>query len=396
MRHSPASTRRRLLVAAGLLPAAAIAQMPASGFPGRTLRVGTDGDYASLRDASRAARDGDTVEVAAGDYSGDAAVWTQRDLTIRATGGLARLTAAGAHAEGKGIFVIRSNRVRIENIAFVGARVPDRNGAGIRLERGQLEVAHCRFEDNENGILTGNDANAELTVVNSTFLDNGAQDGQAHTIYVGAIRRLEVTGCHLGRGRVGHLLKSRARETTVRYSRITGEEGTASYEVELPSGGRAMLVGNLIQQGRLSQNFVIVSFGAEGYRWPDNELQLWFNTIVNDRPGGGVFVKVKKGAQRVVLANNLLAGPGSMGIDAPLESRGNAEAQRGEFADPVAFDYRLRAKSRLVGRAGFRGGSPDDAVVPEMEYVDEASTRALEGATALTPLSPGAFQRVAP
>ena len=49
----------------------------------------------------------------------------------------------------------------------------------------------------------------------------------------------------------------------------------------------------------------------------------------------------------------------------------------------------------FVGQAGFRGNSGVSAL-PEREYAHEASSRALDRASALTPLSPGAFQRVAP
>jgi len=51
--------------------------------------------------------------------------------------------------------VIRGNDVIVENIEFSGARVPDRNGAGIRPEGRNFTVRNCRFYDCENGILGG-------------------------------------------------------------------------------------------------------------------------------------------------------------------------------------------------------------------------------------------------
>ena len=50
--------------------------------------------------------------------------------------------------------MVRGGAITIENIEFTGARVPDKNGAGIRFEQGQLEVRDCIFENNQNGILT--------------------------------------------------------------------------------------------------------------------------------------------------------------------------------------------------------------------------------------------------
>ena len=43
------------------------------------------------------------------------------------------------------------------------------NGAGIRFERGRLTLRRCRFTDDENGVLTGNFADSELTIADSEF-----------------------------------------------------------------------------------------------------------------------------------------------------------------------------------------------------------------------------------
>jgi len=317
------------------------------------LRVALGDPLLSLAATARAARDGDTIEVEPGDYVGDISAWPQNDLTIRGIGQRPRLIADGKSAEGKGIMVLKGRRLRIENLEFRGARVRDRNGAGIRLENGPLTVSKCLFADNENGILTGNLTGNEIAIDNSIFEGNGNSEGSAHNLYVGTIARLSVVGCYFGRSIVGHLLKSRAMVNSVLYSRLTCEDGTSSYELEFPNGGEATVLGNLIQQGPASENLTIVSYGAEGYRWPENKLSMAFNTLVNERPNGAIFLRVNKGARQVELVNNILVGSGSMSIEAPLESRGNVEATRREFADPTKFDYRLRARSPLVGRAGF-------------------------------------------
>ena len=106
--------------------------------PGQCLKVGPSRALRSMRAAAAVAHAGATVEVDAGDYVGDTAVWTQNDLSLRAVGGRVRLIAAGESAEGKGIWVIRGQRVTVEGFDFSGAAVPDRNGAGIRLDGGSL------------------------------------------------------------------------------------------------------------------------------------------------------------------------------------------------------------------------------------------------------------------
>lgn len=95
----------------------------------------------------------------------------------------------------------------VENLDFTGARSPDRNGAGIRLDvGGRLTVKRCRFEGNENGILTSNDPSSEQHLTDSEFLNNGAGDGQSHNVYVGLIAQLTVT-CASPRSTAEHRLR---------------------------------------------------------------------------------------------------------------------------------------------------------------------------------------------
>ena len=265
----------------------------------------------------------------AGDYVADVAVWQQDDITLRAVRGRARLLANGAAAEGKGIWVVRAKRMRVEGFDFEGAAVPSRNGAGIRLERGSLFVRDCRFRYNEMGLLTNNDPSTVLEVENSEFAYNQRPDGHNHNLYVGQIARLSVTGSYFHHARTGHLLKSRAALNHIVNNRLTDEDGgTASYELEFPNGGLAYVVGNLISQNIRTENPQLISFGAEGYKWPRNEIHLENNTLVNPLPQGGVFLQVAPGADAIRAVNNRLVGPGK------LESAGPGEYQNNVSVDP--------------------------------------------------------------
>jgi len=402
-----AGRRRCLGIGAGVLAlgAGGLVRTHASTVPRSSqglrpaLNVGPTRSIQTLKDAASIARDGDVVLVDAAEYRGDVAVWSQRQLVIRGVsdpqGAPPKVIADGASAEGKGIFVIRGDDVRVENIVFTGSRVRERNGAGIRHERGRLTVYRCRFEDNENGILTANEPTLELYVLESTFIGNGSGDGFSHNLYAGSISRLEVTGSYFARTRVGHLLKSRARNTVVQYSRLSAEDGTSSYELDLPAGGEALIIGNMIQQGRTTENSTLVSFGAEGYAWPRNELLMAFNTLINDRPQGGVFVSARAGNAEARLMHNLLVGRATVEVRSPLTSIGNVEAAAKSFAAASDFDYRLRLNAREVGGAGSYG-SIEPRLRPTRSYVHPARSSALEAMTVLTPLSPGAFQQLAP
>ncbi|KQP43994.1 hypothetical protein ASF44_29150 [Pseudorhodoferax sp. Leaf274] len=288
--------------------ALAACALPFGAAHAATLQVGPGHTYTSIAQAARAARDGDVVEVQAGDYRRDVAVWTQRQLVVRAVGGRVRLWADGANAEGKGIWVVRGD-ILVQGFDFRGARVPDRNGAGIRFEAGRLQVVDCSFVDNENGILTASDPQAELRIAQSLFQANGAGDGQSHNLYVGAIGRFSMTDSQSRDARVGHLLKSRAAVNEIhRNQLVDGNPGSASYELELPNGGVASVTENVVRQAPGTQNSTMVSYGAEGYRWARNELVLHNNTLIDDRPSGGVYLRVAPGQRSVELRGNLLQG----------------------------------------------------------------------------------------
>jgi len=95
----------------------------------RVLRVGPQRELRTLAEAARQARNGDTVEVDAGNYNRDVAVWAQDGPMMRAVGGRVRLIASGGAAEAKAIWVVRGGRITAEGFDFEGTRVPSRKGA---------------------------------------------------------------------------------------------------------------------------------------------------------------------------------------------------------------------------------------------------------------------------
>ena len=332
----------------------------------------------SLALAARSAANGDTLEVDAGDYAGDCAVWTQDRLTIRASGGRVRLMADGRHVEGKGIWVARGGDMRVEGIDFSGARVASRNGAGIRFERGRLSLRDCGFFDNENGILTAGDPAAELDIAGCEFGHNGFGDGYSHNLYVGSIAKLTVSGSYFHHARVGHLLKSRAEENHILYNRLTDEEGgRASYELEFPNGGIARVLGNIIGQGARTENPVLVSYGAEGYSARRNALYLVNNTLVDDRVEGGSFLAVKAGDRTLLAINNLLLGSASLESAGAGDYRNNLFVARGDCVDAGRHDYRLRRTSAFAGRALPVDAQDGFDLVPRREYLHPRRTRAV-------------------
>jgi hypothetical protein len=353
----------------------------------------------SLAEAIARAADGDEVLIEAGDHRGQVAVITQKRLTLRGVGGRPVLHAAGQAAERKAILVVRDGDVRIENIEFRGARVPDRNGAGIRFEKGRLQVLRCAFFDNENGVLTANFGDAELEIADSEFGNAPADTPLPHLVYVGRIARFTLSGSRVRAGNAGHLVKSRALQSFIRYNELVdGPGGRAAYELEFPNGGLAVVVGNVIGQSEETTNPVVVSFAAEGAddRPRTHGLYMSHNTLVNEATRPALFVRVREPVEGqklpLRLFNNLFVGLGASNAGWGQATQGNFPIPRLMLRDIDGFDFRLGASSWLRGWAVEVPTLPDPVgaqLRPVAQFNAPAGTRPLP---ANTPLHPGALQ----
>ena len=274
------------------------------------LKVGPGEKYPVPSAAAKEARDNDIVEIEPGTYRGDVAVWNANGLVIRGTGTRPVLDADGKSAEGKAIWVIKGNFTTVENLAFENAAVRDRNGAGIRLEGRDLMVSNCLFRNNQNGILTGENPESSVYILDSEFDHNGAGDGYSHNLYVGGVKKLVVRRCYLHGAVVGHDLKSRAYESVVTDNRIADDGGESSYEADFPNGGKVLLAFNVIQQGERAQNYTMVAYGEEGMRPSGNSFTAKGNTFLNQHELGGVFIRLAKGNIETNLIGNVFYGNG--------------------------------------------------------------------------------------
>lgn len=384
------SNRSRIYLLAMLCnPAVAATSLERSLLRAEVIRVGPTRTLKTIANAAQLAMAGATIEVDAGEYRADVAVWNRDCISVRAVGGRVHLLANGASAERKGTWVIRANGMHVEGFDFEGSAVPDRNGAGIRLEKGSLHVRDCRFLRNEMGLLTGNDPDTILEVEDCEFAYNQRPDGHNHNLYAGRIAKLSVVGSYFHHARTGHLLKSRAAVNQILYNRLTDEPGgTASYELEFANGGLAFLVGNIIEQGNQTENPHLISFGAEGYTWAQNEIYLVNNTLVNGLGRSGIYLRVAPGANSIHAVNNLLLGPGSLERAGPGRYRNNLAATSQDFLDPGAHDYRLKSDSVLVGKYDGAGRVHGQDLTPTREYAHPHGSRPLTSPAH----NPGAMQ----
>jgi len=350
-----------------------------------TLTVGPGKMYAAPCAAIAAASDGDIIEIdAAGNYDGDVCAVPKNRLTLRGMGGRAKIDAAGKNYGGKGIWVISGNDTTVENIEFSGATVPDQNGAGIRQEGSNLTVRGCYFHDNEDGILSGGSAGTAILIEYSEFANNGFGDGFSHNMYIGHEGRFTLRYSYSHGAKVGHLVKSRAAENYILYNRLSGEDGTASYELDLPNAGTSYVIGNLIEQGPSTQNPTFVTYGVEGTTAenPGHALFVVNNTFVNDRTAGGTFIGVGGAITTpAVIINNIFFGGGTITTQASAMQQTNFAQGDPRLVDRAAYDYHLAPGSPCINAGSDPGTGAGFALLPSRQYVHPTSAidRTIDG-----------------
>lgn len=338
-----------------------------------TYYVGPDMQYTKPSQVAAVAQDGDLIEIERGVYQSDVAIWRQNNITIRGIGGRAHIKANGAAAQGKGIWVIKGDNILVENIEFSGARVSDRNGAGIRMEGSGLNIRNCYFHDNENGILAGKNPKSEILIEQSIFENNGYGDGQSHNMYIGYIKRFTIRNSYIHHAKVGHNVKSRAAENFILYNRIMDEhDGSSSYGIDLPNGGKGYIIGNIIQQGPYTENSTMFSYGTGAKKHLNGQLYIVNNTFVNDRKSGN-YIRVASEDTKTIIINNIFAGKGRILVKRG-EQKSNLISKHPGFKDPKNFDYTLKSNSAAIDSGTMPGVANGFKLVPVFEYVHVAKT----------------------
>jgi len=334
----------------------------------RILRVGPEHDLKVPSAAAGVAQDGDIIEIQAGTYEKDVAVWNASDLWIRAVDGKVVLESHGTTAENMGIWVIRGRSTVIDGIRFAGARSTDKNGSGIRMLGHNLWIRASEFHDNETGLLGGREPGGEVVVERSVFTDNGAGDGQSHNVYIGRTGRLIFRFNYSTGVKIGHQLKSRALENYILYNRLADEsDGNSSYTINLPEGGFALVMGNELQQGPLTVNRHMISLGEEDSTGREHRFIFAYNTFYNNT-FPATLIRDATGAG-AVLINNLFAGAPTELDTTTTQWIGNGF---GTVADASQGDYRLSASTSLIDSGEPILAHEDVPIVPEFEYVHPA------------------------
>lgn len=324
--------------------------------------------------------DGDTIEIAAGIYTGTGTLahWSNHSLLIRGVGGRADMIAAGEALNGKSIWITSGNNITIESIGFFDCSVPDHNGAGIRSEGVGLTVRNSLFKDNENGILTSSPGSGLILIEHCEFDHNGFGDGYSHNVYINHVEQLIFRFNYSHHANVGHNLKSRANENIIYCNRIMDEEtGNSSRLIDLPNGGFSLVAGNLLMQGPDAGNNNMVGYGLEGLTNPASAFYFSSNTMVNKREASCRFLQIAAGTPVAEVVNNIFAGLGTL-------IEGMATRFEGNMDDPVIgnfhfinepdYDYRLSHSSPAIDSGLWLGAVNGWPMIPQSVYIHPADS----------------------
>jgi hypothetical protein len=221
----------------------------------------------------------------------------------------------GRSCEGKAALVLRGTGAEIRGLTFSNLRVADGNGAGIRLEKGALNVAYARFENSQQGILTADDPGAQIYITRSTFTGLGTCEndaGCAHSLYVGDYGSLTVRESRFERGSGGHYLKARAGSVTIENNSFDDANGrTTNYMIDLPAGSVGRIADNWFVQGRDKENYsAFIALGAEDLLHPSDGLQVENNEarFVPGLSRSSVFLADWTGSKVIMKGNKIAAG----------------------------------------------------------------------------------------
>lgn len=318
---------RPSLTLVGVLAALAVAAIPAAALlaqPGRAAPftvVESGNAYPTLQQAVDAVGNGrGTIAIAPGEYR-QCAVQERGELTfVAVTPGTAVFEKATC--EGKAAFVLRGRSARLSGLVFRSMAVPDGNGAGIRLERGDLTVAQSWFLDSQQGILTADDPSGTIVIDKSTFSGLGTCEnsaGCAHSIYIGDYGRLRITRSRFERGTGGHYVKSRSRLVEIASSSFDDSAGRATnYMIDLPEGATGQITNNWFVQGSDKKNYsAFIAVAAEDHTHTADGLTIAGNDarFAPDVRRSSAFVADWSG-------DRLAVGPNALGTGLkPFEKR---------------------------------------------------------------------------
>ena len=137
----------------------------------------------------------------------------------------------------------------------------------------------------------------DVVLTNNVFTNNGNGNTSSltHGVYLGSGNNsLTAIGNEFCGTIVGHNIKSRAVMTIIENNTLYAgaadpnqpgcNVGSASYALDIPNGGVAVVSGNTMIQGTATQNGNMFAYGEEGLTYATNSLAFINNQMQNTLP----------------------------------------------------------------------------------------------------------------
>ncbi len=271
----------KILVAASLAASLSIPAAAQQGGALFTIAESGQGFYRLSQAVDEIGGSSATIVIAPGAY-GDCAVQTEGRITYKAAVA-GRVIFDGGICEDKATLVLRGYGATVDGIIFQNQRVRDGNGAGIRLEKGNLSITNAMFRNAEQGLLTADNPSGNIVIDRSTFQRLGRCDrglSCAHSIYIGEYGSLKVTNSRFEKGNGGHYVKSRAPRAVITNNSFDDTQGSATnYMIDLPAGATGVISGNVFVQGQNKENYsAFIAVAAEGRKYTSAGLNIHSNS----------------------------------------------------------------------------------------------------------------------
>lgn len=215
----------------------------------RVLAVGPGQEFAAPSLAAKVAQDGDLVSIEPGTYY-DCSTWRAAHLSIQGHGDGVVLT--DVTCQGKAILILDGDDASIRNLTLARARVPDRNGAGIRLETPSVTLENVRFINDEVGLLAGAPAPGRIRITDCLFEAGGVgqanDDAPTYAIMVGPAALLQVERSTI-RGVKGGGISTSAAYAVLNGNAIGVGTGEGAQPAVQATAGGLLMQDNVITLG---------------------------------------------------------------------------------------------------------------------------------------------------
>jgi hypothetical protein len=267
------------------LPLLALALLGAAPAPAPFTIAETGEGYPNLDAAVRAVGNGRaTILIGSGTYR-ECAVQEAGVITFKAVEP-GKAVFESETCEDKAALVLRGRGSTVDGLVFRGYSVNDGNGAGIRIETGDLTVINSMFLDSQEGILGGSPDGQKISIDRSTFSGLGQCDQSencAHSVYLINKGSVVITRSRFERGNGGHYVKLRTPNVRILDSSFDDSAGkNTNYMIDLSEGGTGLIARNIFVQGANKENgsgLIVVAaeartYSSAGLRIEDNEASM--------------------------------------------------------------------------------------------------------------------------